>query len=181
MNQNGNGRESETQAPEAAAGEQAELQGRIDEQARRIDELTRAYAELINDRDAFRQRLERERERQVEGAKAEVAGALFEAIDDLRLALSNAGPEAAGALVDGVRMIAEGIQRRTLAMGLEPIPARGIRFDPNLHEAIDLVPTAEREQDGTVIEELRGGWRMGERVVRAARVRVARYVPPAGE
>jgi molecular chaperone GrpE len=62
-------------------------------------------------------------------------------------------------------------------MGLSPVATMGQLFDPNVHEAVDLVAVSDREQDGRVVEEVRGGWRAGDRVVRAARVRVGRFVP----
>lgn len=180
---------SSENAPERAEVEGAEelspeeeelemLRQRVAAQDKRIDELSRAYAELLNDRDAFRRRLERESERQLEASRAENAEILFDAMDDLRRAIQNSSGDV-GAVTEGVRLIADGLQRRLEGMGLSPIPTSGTFFDPALHEAVDLVPTDDKEQDGKVVDEARGGWKLGERVVRAARVRVARYVPPA--
>lgn len=178
MDETRNHEESEATIEESP--ELDRLKETVETQARRIDELSRAYAELINDRESFRNRLEREKERQVESSRGDVARALFETLDELRLALDhgNANP---ASVVEGVRMIAEGLQRRLEGLGLTRIPAVGVPFDPMVHEAIDLVPTGDREEDGKIVEEARAGWAAGERVVRAARVRVARYVPPAGE
>lgn len=164
----------ETQATE----EIGTLKETVETQARRIDELSRAYAELINDRESFRTRLEREKERQVESSKGDLARALFESMDELRLALDHGAANPEG-LVEGVRMIADGLHKRLEAMGLRKIPSVGQLFDPQIHEAIDLVPTSDRDEDGKVLEEVRAGWAAGERIVRAARVRVGRYVPPA--
>ena len=162
----------------AAADDTAELRTQLEAQAKRLDEVTRAYAELVNDRESFRKRVERDRERQVETARADVASALFDALEQLRLALDNAGHESAP-VIQGVRMIADGLQRRLEGMGITQVPTLGHFFDPNVHEAIDLAPTNDREADGKVIEETRAGWKLGDRTVRAARVRVARYVPTA--
>jgi len=145
-------------------------------QAARVDEISRAYAEVLNDREAFRRRLEREKERQVEAAKAHAAQILLDTMDELRRARSHAGSDQQ-ALAEGIHLIAEGLQRRLEAEGLEPIDTDGRIFDPLIHEAVDLVPTTDRDADGWVIEEVRGGWRIGEKVIRPARVRVARFVP----
>jgi len=145
-------------------------------QAAKVEEISRAYAEVLNDREAFRRRLEREKERQVEAAKAHAAQILLDTMDDLRRARSHAESEPQ-ALAEGIHLIAEGLQRRLEAEGLVPIETHGRMFDPLVHEAVDLVPTTDREADGWVIEEVRGGWRMGEKVIRPARVRVARFVP----
>lgn len=167
----------ETQQP-AAADDVAELRSQLEAQGRKLDEIARAYAEVLNERDSFRRRIERERERQVEGAKADAASGLFDALDELQRALQAGGQDAASVL-QGVKMIADNVQRRVEGMGITRIGTVGHFFDPNVHEAIDLAPTPDRETDGKVIEETRAGWKLGERVVRAARVRVARYVPQA--
>ncbi len=145
-------------------------------QARRLDELARAYAEVLNDRESFRRRLERERDRQMEAAKADAAQIVLDTVDELRRASSTATDDA-DAMAAGVRLIADGLQRHLESMGLLPIHAEGALFDPLLHEAVDLHPTPDREADGLVIEELRGGWRVGNKVIRPARVRVARFTP----
>lgn len=167
-----NDTETQAQAPDITA----ELRETIETQARRIDELSRAYAEVINDRESFRNRLERERERQLEASRGDLAKALFESMDELRLALDHGSGDPVG-LVEGVRMIADGLQRRLEAMGLKRISTEGEPFDPMVHEAVDLVATTDRDSDGRVLEEVRAGWAAGERVVRAARVRVGRYTP----
>ena len=145
-------------------------------QAARLDEISRAYAEVLNDREAFRRRLEREKERQVEAAKAQAAHILLDALDELRRARSH-GASDAGTLAEGIRLITEGLQRRLEGEGLEAIETDGRMFDPMVHEAVDLVPTTDRDADGWVLEEVRGGWRIGDKVIRPARVRVARFVP----
>ena len=164
--------------PRQQDDELAALRAQFDAQSTRLDQLTRAYADLLNERESFRQRLERERDRQVEGARAEVAAVLFDVLDDLRRALqgSETAQDAAG-VIEGVRMITELVQRRVAGMGISPSDTVGHYFDPNQHEAVDLVPVTDADADGKVVEEVRGGWRTGDRVVRAARVRVARHVP----
>jgi molecular chaperone GrpE (heat shock protein) len=61
------------------------------------------------------------------------------------------------------------------SMGLEEIPAGGENFNPEVHEAILVSPVEEPAEDGKVIEVLQKGYRLGERVVRPAKVRVGRY------
>lgn len=150
---------------------------RLAAQAARIDELTRAYAALVEDNKAFRQRLERERERVVEAERAEVAQTLLEATDDLERALSAAGGDVQGelrSLVEGVRLSLGVLYRRIAAVGAQRIPVVGQPFDPHVAEAVDTVPIADAELDGVVLQEIRPGYRIGERVLRPARVRVGR-------
>lgn len=152
---------------------------RIAEQAARIDELSRAYAALVDDNRAFRQRLERERTRVVEAERANVAQALLEAADDLERALaavSGAGERggALASLVEGVRLSLGALQSRIAALGATRIAVEGLPFDPHVAEAIDTVAVADEAQDGLVLHEVRAGWRIGDRVLRPARVRVGR-------
>lgn len=169
-------RPSEGAAPDEVGSLQAELEA----QARRIDELSRAYAEVLNEREAFRKRLERERDRQIDAAKAASAQIALEAMDELRRARGSSLQDPV-ALSEGVRLIADGLQARLEAMGITPIPSEGQPFDPLLHEAVDLAHTADLASDGLVLEEVRGGWRMGDRVLRPTRVKVARYSPESRE
>jgi molecular chaperone GrpE len=164
------------EAPGAAGPDPRDA--RLAEQAARIDELTRAYAALVDDNKAFRQRLERERTRVVEAERASVAQALLDAADDLERALAavaNAGDGGpAASLVEGVRLSLGALHARISSLGAQRIPVQGLPFDPHVAEAIDTVAVADEAQDGVVVQEVRAGWRIGERVLRPARVRVGR-------
>ena len=165
--------------PDAAARGPDPRDERLKEQAARIDELSRAYAALVDDNKAFRQRLDRERTRVVEAERASVAQALLEAADDLERALAavgNAG-DARGplaSLVEGVRLSLGALHARIAALGAQRIAVQGLPFDPHVAEAVDTVAVADEAQDGVVVQEVRPGWRIGDRVLRPARVRVGR-------
>jgi len=160
----------------AAAGRDA----RLAEQAARIDELTRAYAALVEDNKAFRQRLEREKARVVEAERASVAQALLEAADDLERALAavTGAGESGGAalqnLVEGVRLSLGALHKRIADLGAQRISVVGLPFDPHVAEAVDIIAIGDAEQDGRVLQEVRTGYRIGERILRPARVRVGR-------
>jgi molecular chaperone GrpE len=149
-------------------------------QAARIDELTRAYAALVEDNKAFRGRLEREKARVVEAERASVAQALLEASDDLERALAAVSGAAEGGggalrnLAEGVRLSLGALHRRIAALGAERIQIAGRPFDPHLAEAVDTVAVADESQDGLVLQEVRAGYRIGDRVLRPSRVRVGR-------
>jgi molecular chaperone GrpE len=152
---------------------------RLSEQAARIDELSRAYATLLEDNKGFRHRTEREKARVIEAERAAVAQALLEAADDLERALAAVsgagdGNDALRGLVDGVRLSLAGIHKRIAEIGAIRIPVAGQPFDPRVAEAVDTVTVASTEQDGLVVQEVRAGWRIGERILRPARVRVGR-------
>ncbi len=168
--------------PAPAGGEAAapdDRDERIASQAARIDELTRAYAALVEDNKAFRQRLEREKARVIEAERTGIAQALLEAADDLERALaavssSDVADAAVKNLVEGVRLSLASLQKRIAELGAERMVVAGQPFDPRFAEAVDTVPVADAAQDGCVVQEVRAGYRIGERVLRPARVRVGK-------
>lgn len=176
--------EERTLEPGAPAGEEErEAPGedpRLARQEARIDELTRAYAALVEDNKSFRQRLEREKTRVLEAERASVAQALLEAADDLERALAavtgagETGSDALRNLAEGVRLSLSGLHKRILDLGAERIDVAGRPFDPHVAEAVDTIAVADAEQDGLALVEVRPGYRIGERVLRPARVRVGR-------
>ncbi|MBI5549039.1 MAG: nucleotide exchange factor GrpE [Deltaproteobacteria bacterium] len=143
---------------------------------RRIDELARAYSGLLNDQKEYRSRTEREKERVLEAERGKIALHLLQVGDEIERALASAAQDQ-GPLAQGVRLIHEGLAKTLASLGLERLKLVGTPFDPNLAEALDLVPTQEEANDGQIVAELTAGYRLGERVVRPARVRVARYLP----
>lgn len=167
-------------SPAAEASPPDPRDAQLAAQAARIEELTRAYAALVEDNKAYRGRLEREKARVVEAERAAVAQALLEASDDLERALaavsgaSEGGGEALHNLAEGVRMSLGGLYRRIAALGAERLQVAGGPFDPHVAEAVDTVAVADESQDGKVLQEVRAGYRIGDRILRPARVRVGR-------
>lgn len=167
----------ESGAPPEGGAAAPELEERLRAQAARIDEISRAYAALLEDNKAFRARLERERDRVVEAERARVAQALLEAADELELAVS-AAPRADDPLHRGVKLVLSGLWRRIGELGAARLEVVDRPFDPQVAEAVDVVEVAEAARDGLVVAEVRAGWRVGDRVLRPARVRVGRRRAP---
>jgi molecular chaperone GrpE len=163
--------------PGRAAGF-ADLESTVRAQSERIDELTRAYAGLLDDNKAFRQRVEREKERVVEAEKSRLAQGILESHEDLERAMAAARPGAGSAglenLREGVALTLASMEKRIAEMGVTRIEVLGMPYDPRTAEAIDLVVVADPAQEGVVLEEFRPGWRIGDRILRPARVRVGR-------
>ncbi len=162
-------------APEAT-GEIDELRAKLDAAYRRIDELARAVQAGERDREAYKERLTRERERMLDVERGNVALSLLEAMDELDLCLraSDESP-----LAKGVGMIRDNILQKLKGMGVERMALTGQPFDPNLAEAMDMEVTADPSQDQMVVQEIRAGYRIKERLLRPARVKVAKYFKPA--
>jgi molecular chaperone GrpE len=164
--------------PEAVPGEPDERDAKLREAEAQVDELRRAYAAQVEETKASRARMEREKQRVLELERAGVAEALLGAIDELERALAAAGTTAPGTplagLVDGVRLTLAGLSKRVAGLGAERLELVGTPFDPRLAEAVDLVPVADPSQDQVVVEEVQAGYRIGDRLLRPARVRVGR-------
>ena len=95
-------------------------------------------------------------------------------IDDLDRAIDAVSKDAPrAAVLQGMRGIATSFQNALAAAGVEPIESVGEPFDPELHEAVDT-GEASPELDGKVVDEYSRGFRMGERLLRPARVKVGR-------
>jgi len=178
--------EAAAQAPEPqpVSPEVAALTAELDKTRRelertsgRLDEITRAYSSSVTEQREFRSRLEREKERVLAAERGKIAIALLEIGDELDRALAAGGAE--GPLGVGVRLIHEGLLRRLQTMGIERLSLLGRPFDPNLAEAVDLVPVSDPAQDDMVVEEALPGYKLGEKLLRPGRVRVARYSAPA--
>ncbi|MEQ8326012.1 MAG: nucleotide exchange factor GrpE [Parvibaculum sp.] len=141
------------------------------------DRLLRAAAEMEN----TRKRAERKAADDARYAVSSFARDMLEVSDNLRRAVATLKPEEREAAADGVKAMAEGVEmteRQLLATferhGIKEItPKPGERFDPNLHEAMFEVPGTEHPT-GSVVHVLEAGYMIGDRLLRAARVGVAK-------
>lgn len=138
-----------------------------------------AREELRAEVDEIRGRLDREYRRRVEQMKVELVGTLLEGIDNLErtIAAAEASGEA-GALLEGVKVTHSILVRRLSKEGLEQVESEGARFNPERHEAVETAEV-EPEFDGMVVATLQKGYRVGEKLVRPARVKVGRALNPA--
>jgi len=136
------------------------------EKAELHDRLLRRQAEFEN----FRRRAQREREEYLEFAGADAMTALLPILDDFERALKVECGDAEYAR--GIELIYQRWMDAAKKLGLEPIPAAGAKFDPNLHHAVDRVQRDDVEED-TVLDELQRGYNFKGRLLRPAMVRVA--------
>jgi molecular chaperone GrpE len=171
--------EAQQEAQPAQDAERQRLESELEAARRRVDELARAYQAVNRDREEFKQRLTRERERMMDVERGNVAVTLLEAIDELDRCVSMSGQEAHSPLGQGVKMIRDGLLSKVQGMGIERIQVVGQPFDPNTAEAADMEITPQPEEDQRVVAEVRAGYRFKDRIIRPARVKVAKYVAPA--
>jgi len=137
------------------------------ENALYLDRLARLQAEFEN----FRKRSQREQQEFREYALADTLKQLLPILDSLDRAAKTEGVSSED-LRSGVELIDRQFHDVLSRLGVEPISAQGQPFDPNLHQAIQTVETSE-VPDNHVIDELQRGYRLRDRVLRAAMVRVA--------
>ena len=162
------GEPSSAGQPQEAAAEIARLQGQA---AEYLDGWQRARAEFAN----YKKRIEREQEE----ARGRVVGDLLQdftaILDDLERALKDRPVDGdAGAWASGIDMIQRKLMAVLEAEGVKAIlPTPGETFDPNVHEAVSH-EVSETQSEGQIIDILHQGYRIGERVIRPALVRVAK-------
>jgi len=150
----------------------AALQAKLDEEH---DRLLRTAAELDNVRKRARRAVDDASAR----GRAEVLAELLPAIDAIDLALKNADEAApARAVIDGIEMVRRQFLASMGRFGLKPLACVGAPFDPNFHEAVAQIPHAALPA-GAIIEDLRRGYVLGERLLRASLVVVSAGAPPA--
>ncbi|HEV8428653.1 MAG TPA: nucleotide exchange factor GrpE [Pyrinomonadaceae bacterium] len=143
----------------------------------RFDQLRQ---QLQRETDETRLRLNRAAEERAATEKAKFIATVLPALDDLNRAIDAAVTENAPreAILEGIRSIAASFQSALTNAGVEPITSVGEQFDPELHEAVDTQETG-REMDGKVIAEYSRGFRIGDRLLRPARVKVGRAAEQA--
>lgn len=133
------------------------------------DRLLRKSAEFDN----YRKRIERERKEFTEWAAADVLGDLLAVMDDFERALAAEAPAAAQPYKAGVELIHRALADLVRKRGVTAIEVRGADFDPHLHQAV-AYEKVEGRREGEVVEELRKGYMLGERLLRPSLVKVAR-------
>jgi molecular chaperone GrpE len=145
-----------------------ELDEVIRERDAHYDRLLRVTAEYDN----FRRRSERERRELTEQATGDLLGDLLPVVDDLERALA-ADTEDGDAYRRGVEIIHKQLLDVMARRGVAPIEAVGADFDPNLHQAVAHEP-GDGHRDGEVVEELRRGYTLRQRLLRPSMVKVAK-------
>lgn len=130
------------------------------------DRLLRARAEFDN----ARRRAERERSEYIQFAATDLVKDLLPILDDFERALKVETADRNYA--KGIELIYQRMAETLKKLGLEPIETAGRQFDPNLHQAVERVPSEEAE-DQTILGEFQRGYNFKGRLLRPAMVRVA--------
>lgn len=175
---------ADTEQTEEVEALRKELEALQEERDELNDRLLRKTAEFEN----FRRRMDRQKKRRHEAGKVTVIERMLEVVDDFERSLEAARDledsedveSAYESLKGGVEMVFRKFQDQLQSLNVEPIEAEGKPFDEQYHEAMMRQPTDEAEP-GTVLQEIRKGYTMGDRVIRHSRVVVAAEPPDNGE
>jgi molecular chaperone GrpE len=141
--------------------------------SRERDELRDRLLRKTADFDNFRKRVERERRDFAEWAAADLVNDVLAVIDDFERALAVEAPPEAQAYRSGVELIHRQLLEVLRKRGVTAVDTLGQAFDPHQHQAVAYEETPG-VADGQIIGELRRGYRLGERLLRPALVRVAK-------
>lgn len=137
------------------------------------DRLLRQQADFDN----MRKRLDRDKEEFRKFAKEDIVVDLLMILDDLERSVEAAekNQENAEAFLKGIEMILAHLYDLLKKHGVTSVDAKGKKFDPLVHEALMQTETHDHE-DGAVLEEMQKGYRLNDRVIRTAKVRVAKKI-----
>jgi molecular chaperone GrpE len=152
----------------------AELDAARQERDAAVDSELRLRAEWEN----FRRRAHRDATDARERAQGHLLTEMLPVLDNLERALDAAEHHDEGKVLGGVRMVRDLFVDLLRRSGVEEIPTVGAPFDPHVHEALVMQPSAQEE--GTITAVLERGYKQGDRVLRPARVAVSSGPAEAG-
>ena len=137
-------------------------------------EMKVRYLRAVADLENYRKRITREKQDIIRSAAGCVVESLLPVLDNMKLGLKSAEnhPEAKE-VTSGFKMVDDQLKKSLSEQGLEELLPNGETFDPNLHECISHQPSSEVAEDH-IIETVRAGYRLNERLLRAASVIVSR-------
>ena len=146
----------------------------IDHLNQKADEFSDGWQRERADFSNYRKRMSRDLDNQKVNNKIEILNKYLTIKDDLERAIKNM-PESLidEPWIDGIHLINQKLSNILEGEGIQPIPADGLAFDPEVHEAISHEDTNEIES-GFIIEVVQQGYTIGDRIVRPSQVRVAK-------
>jgi molecular chaperone GrpE len=168
----------DTQPPSLKPSYVEELEARTKAAEQKVQEINARFEQLRkhlqNETDATRQRLNKAADERAQREKADFIVALLPVLDNLERANEAAASGAsADDVAEGLRLTIASFQNALAAAGVEAIDSVGEQFDPEVHEAVET-EEVNPEDAGKVLVEYLKGYRMGDRLLRPARVKVGR-------
>jgi molecular chaperone GrpE len=152
------------------------LEQRVTEAEAKRDEYLDDLKRLAADFENYRKRAARDQENLIARAHERLVKELLPVLDDLERALEAVGQHEEAKIEEGVRLVERELRQALAREGLVEIETNG-SFDPHVHEAL-LTQTSDHD-DGTVLEVIQKGYRLGDHVLRPARVVISATPPDA--
>lgn len=157
---------AETERREAAEAKLVGVQAKFEE----------AKAGLENETAQMRERLRKSLEDRAKQSQFNFLATLLPVLDNLNRAVTASEQDPSlEHLRDGVIGTARSFEQALISVGVESVPGVGAKFDPELHEAVDMKPV-DPEWDGIITAEYSKGYRLGDRLLRPARVQVGKAI-----
>jgi molecular chaperone GrpE len=162
-----------------------ELEARTKAAEQKMQEVQSRFEQLRKqlqtETDETRQRLNRAADERAQREKANFIAALLPVLDNLQRATAAAESASSPEVIaEGIRRTVSSFENALTSSGVEPIDAVGQTFDPELHEAVETVQVTP-EDEGKVIAQHTRGYKIGDRLLRPARVKVGRYSEKANQ
>lgn len=155
------------------------LKQEVEEKDKRLREYIAAYKEKSGEDDDFRKRLEKDNDVRLDQFKANLFARLVPILDNLNRALqTTSSNNDIEALHKGVEMVSKQYARELKNNGVETIDSQGRKFNPQTDEAVMTEETNDPERDNMIVEELEPGYIFKEKLIKAARVKVAHLKTP---
>lgn len=139
-----------------------------------INELNDKYLRLYSEFDNYRRRTIKEKSDIIKTAAEDVLKSVIPTLDDFERAIkANEQVEDATAIKEGFMLIYNKLKHTTIQKGLTDFESKGKPFDPDTMEAITHIPAPDESSKGIIIDEIEKGYKLGEKVIRFAKVVVA--------
>lgn len=133
-----------------------------------------AKAGIERETQEMRQRMQKSMEDRAKQGQYNFLLTLLPVLDNLNLAIAASEKDSSFEhLLDGVKGTARSFEQALISVGVEPVQTTGADFNPELHEAVEMVET-DAEDDGKIVGEFSRGYKIGERLLRPARVQVGK-------
>jgi molecular chaperone GrpE len=152
-----------------------DLRAKIEQLEADAKEASNRYLRLAADFDNYKKRVRQEQSETIQRANVDLIGTLLPVVDNFHRVIESAPAGVDDAWLKGIKLTLQQLDELLVSQGVSAIEAIGTPFDPTLHEAIGHEESDEQPED-TVVSEVRKGYRLHDRVVRPALVRVARPV-----
>ena len=152
------------------------LKNVAEEKDKRLREYISAYKDKNAENDEFRIRLQKENETRLDQFKALLFARLLPILDNLkRAAQSSSQTKDLDSLQQGIDLVVNQFANELKENGVETVSSVGEKFNPKSHEVFLTVETEDETQDEMIIEELETGYRFKEKLIKAAKVKIAKF------